>query len=66
MAKSYVKLTLEEYEDLKSYESQLLEILEQLDDVRDRSERYREALVKILAGENDPRCAARSALENVD
>lgn len=66
MTKSYVKLTWEEYEERKSYETQLLEILEQLDDVRDRAERYREALVRILAGDNDPRCAARSALENVD
>ena len=53
--------------EIERLETQLLEILEQLDDVRDRSERYREALVQILAGENDLQCAwwqiARSALE---
>jgi hypothetical protein len=63
MAKSYVELTWEEYEELKSYEPQLLEILDQLDDVRDRSERYREALLRILAGENDPLQIVRIALE---
>lgn len=63
MSKAYVELTWEEYEALKSYEPQLLEILEQLDDVRDRAERYREALVRILAGDNDLRQIARLALE---
>jgi len=63
MAKSYVELTWEVYEELKSYETQLLEILEQLNDVRDRAERYREALLQVLAGESDPQCIARGALE---
>ena len=58
-----VELTLEEYEELKSYEPQMLEILGQLDDVRDRSERYREALLQILAGESDPLRIAKTALE---
>jgi hypothetical protein len=39
-------------ERLAEAQTQLLEILEQLNDAQDRSERYREALVKIASGKD--------------